>query len=160
MAYCKWLGADYRLPTEAEWEYAAGNVVLHTKYSWGNGNPTKYKGGNLRDESYKKISNSGIWIGYNDGYKILSPVAQFGANALGLFDMTGSLWEWCHDWYESNYYENSPELNPKGPVSGSLRVLRGGSWYSSESYLRIAYRYRYSPNVRNGDIGFRPARDL
>ncbi len=132
-AYCQWLsrktGQSYRLPTEAEWEYSAGNGNSHTKYSWGNGNPSGRNGGNVADEAGKrKFSNWTIFSGYDDGYVFTAPVGSFNTNTLGLYDLTGNVWEWCQDYYEENYYQASTSRDPQGPANGSTRVVRGGSW--------------------------------
>ncbi len=161
VAYCDWLskktGQTYRLPTEAEWEYAAGNGSRHSKYSWGNGDPAGKKGGSLRDETSKqKFAWGSIWDGYTDGYATTAPVGSFDANDFGLYDMTGNVWEWCSDW--KGTYPAAAQTNPKGPASGSYRVLRGGSWNDNPQYCRVAGRYYYAPGVRDSVVGFRLAR--
>jgi formylglycine-generating enzyme required for sulfatase activity len=150
-----WDANGYRLPTEAEWEYAARSRGQDYKYAWGNGGPK----GNIADETTKKtFSDWTIWQGYTDGYLYTAPVNQFEQGDLGLFNMSGNVWEWCWDWYNDDYYGKSPSRDPRGPESGSYRVLRGGSWDFIPAVLRCADRYGSTPDLRNRSCGFRLAR--
>ena len=131
-------GKNYRLPTEAEWEYAARS----------GGNNEKYAGGNDID--------SIAWYSSNSGGKT-HPVGQKQPNGLGIYDMSGNVWEWVQDWYEENYYKNSPKDNPKGANGSAYRVLRGGSCFAIPVNLRTAKRSRLEPADRISDNGFRLA---
>jgi formylglycine-generating enzyme required for sulfatase activity len=158
VAFVEWLsrtaGKTYRLPTEAEWEYAARSGGKKYKYSWGNGSPS----GNIGDISVKREfpewPNS-IWEGYNDGYAFTAPVGSFSPNELGLYDMTGNVWEWCSDWFGVKYYSESRRTNPQGPDSGQFRVIRGGSWNCEARSLRASLRVRVDPSGRFDGLGFR-----
>ena len=129
-------GKTYRLPTEAEWEYAARGGQ--------HADGTKYAGSNTLDDVAWHSGNS---------WEKTHPVGQKQPNGLGLYDMSGSEWEWCWDRYGD--YSGSAESNPQGPTSGALRVSRGGSWGSSAVYCRVSYRNHNSPDLRHGIIGFR-----
>ncbi len=129
-------GTNFRLPTEAEWEYAARGGNKSNGY--------KYSGSNNIDNV--------AWYGSNSGSKT-HPVGQKTPNELGIYDMSGNVWEWCQDWYGN--YSSSSQTNPKGPSSGSHRVLRGGSWYINAGYCRISHRFNYNPFNRNSNYGFR-----
>ncbi|MCQ2973651.1 MAG: formylglycine-generating enzyme family protein [Bacteroidales bacterium] len=130
----------YRLPTEAEWEYAARGGNTKKSYS--------YSGSN----DYNKVA----WCRRNCS----SPkqVATKEPNSLGLYDMSGNAWEWVWDYYDRNYYKNSPEDNPKGPEKGNTRVYRGGNWNSNLDDMRMTGRYFFAPNKSTNMIGFRIVR--
>lgn len=129
----------FRLPTEAEWEYAA-RAGSTTVYSFG--------------DDPKKLSQYG-WFG-NEGYGgKSSPVAEKKPNAWGLYDMHGNVWEWVQDWYSETAYANSPANNPQGPETGKYKVSRGGSWVANAFNLRSAVRFTGLPAQRSADIGFR-----
>ena len=131
-------GKTYRLPTEAEWEYAARGGNRSNGY--------KYSGSNTLDDV--------AWYRDNSGKKTHEWMTKW-PNELGLYDMSGNVWEWCSDWYDGEYYAISPSNNPKGPSSGSNRVLRGGSWFSGARGCRVSYRGSGTPSGRNNYIGLR-----
>ncbi len=158
-AYCVWLsnktGKHFRLPTEAEWEYAAGNGTAHTRFSWGNLMPeSTHKVANVRDEGSGWDNN---FTGYNDGYKFLAPVGSFKPNDFGLYDMTGNVNEWCSDWYGK--YTSEDQTNPQGPTLGVNRATRGGSFASRPVNCTVADHNDSPPGESRGTIGFRLALD-
>jgi len=132
-------GSKFRLPTEAEWEYAARGGNKSRGY--------KYSGSNSIDDV--------VWYTKTTNDKGTKPVATKTANELGLYDMSGNVWEWCNDWYED--YSSSAQTDPTGPTSGSYRVWRGGYWGSSARICRVAYRSYYSPSSRYNILGLRLA---
>ena len=153
MAYAEWAGK--RLPTEAEWEYAARGGLAGKKYPWGDDEPTA------------------AHANYDEHVGDITPVGQYPANGYGLYDMAGNVWEWCLDEYDADFYFVS--RNSRNPISGaqtiqwildnftsiptdSSRVLRGGSWGGVAQYLRVANRGRSAPTFAGGSGGFRCAR--
>jgi formylglycine-generating enzyme required for sulfatase activity len=164
VAYCEWLsafsGKPYRLPTEAEWEYAAGNGSKHTEYSWGNGLPQGKKGGNIYDLTKMSVHpTSAFSINYTDGFVYASPVGFFSPNELGLFDMSGNVGEWCSDWY-FEVYAVQETRDPKGPTEGVYRVIRGGTWNQRLYRSKTVYREAERPLIHNAGLGFRIVRSV
>lgn len=134
----------YRLPTEAEWEYACRA-----------GSPGKYCFGN--DE--EKLENY-AWYGYKRIKEKTYPVDQKKPNNWWLCDMHGNVWEWCSDWYDNGYYTKSPDKDPKGSDGGSVRVNRGGGWQNDAAGCRSAIRGTRAPNEHDGTLGFRLVREV
>lgn len=153
-------GNGYRLPTEAEWEYAC-RAGTDSRYQHGGDPEGLVKVGNIADASAKKEYNWGDGpLKGSDRYTATAPVGRFQPNRFDLFDMHGNVWEWCQDWYKSDYYKESPSTDPRGPKLGSSRVLRGGSWNNNAMNCRSANRNNNDPTNRNNNIGFRVVRVL
>jgi formylglycine-generating enzyme required for sulfatase activity len=131
-------GMNYRLPTEAEWEYAARGGKLSKGY--------KYSGSNKADS-----------VAWTDGnsYNMVHPVGKKTPNELGIYDMSGNVFEWCSDWYSQDYYSISPKEDPAGPETGEKKVMRGGSWFFDRAGIRVADRDCANPDYRYGYVGFR-----
>ena len=132
--YCEKVGK--RLPTEAEWEYAA-RAGSTTKYYWGDEMDGQY-----------------TWYDLNSNIKT-HQVAQKKPNKFSLYDMSGNVWEWCGDWYDKKYYKSNIQIDPKGPSSGGYRIIRGGSWRFNGNFLGSAFRFRSAPNYHLNYLGFR-----
>ncbi|MDA1016077.1 MAG: SUMF1/EgtB/PvdO family nonheme iron enzyme [Planctomycetota bacterium] len=141
-------GNTYRLPTEAEWEYAC-RAGTTTPFSFGS--VLNGKQANCSGNYPYGTDTKGPYL------QRTMRVGSFAPNAFGLYDMHGNVWEWCSDWYDSDYYKNSPVSDPKGPGAGQFRVLRGGSWYVDAGFCRSAVRYGFSPDYRFNGLGFRVA---
>jgi formylglycine-generating enzyme len=164
VAVCDWLSRSeqrkYRLPTEAEWEFAC-RAGTTTRYYAGDDPESLVTVANLYDAETRALFPqwSKFAVSGSDGFAFTAPVGSYLPNDWGLYDMHGNVWEWCADWYAADYYRRSPVDAPPGPATGEVRVRRGGSWHSWPLYMRSSYRNWNTPETRYVLLGFRLALD-
>lgn len=135
---CNFSATGFRLPTEAEWEFAARGGNKSKKYQFSGSDTLDFVGWNMLNSK-----------------EDMQPVGQKRPNELGLYDMSGNVWEWCNDWYSNVYYASSPQVNPTGPTEGQTRSVRGGSWANYPYNSRVALRSDCKPENHIDDVGFR-----
>lgn len=155
-AFAAWAGK--RLPTEAEWEAAARGGLVQKRFPWGD--ELEPDGRHLMNVWQGKFPGQNTCA---DGHFGPAPAKSFKANGHGLYQMTGNVWEWCHDWFDAGYYAVAPRENPAGPANGERRVMRGGSYLCHASYCnryRTDARSSNTPDSSTTNLGFRCARDL
>lgn len=164
-ALAAWLSAreghTYRLPTEAEWEYAC-RAGTRTRYPHGDDPQGLVRTANVFDED--AAVHWPRWqaqaLAGHDGHAFTAPVGSYAPNAFGLYDMVGNAWEWTADWHEDDYYAHSPPDDPPGPAQGTVRVRRGGSWHTWPFYARCAFRNWNTPQTRYPLVGMRLVREI
>jgi formylglycine-generating enzyme required for sulfatase activity len=158
LAFCTWLtqqdygGPAYRLPTEAEWEYAC-RAGTTTAWHWGNQAKDGQGWCNVADRTAECLFPGWEGAVWDCGYAFTSPVGAFRSNPWGLFGMRGNVWEWCQDWYGP--YPEGDARDPTGPASSQRRVIRGGSWHHVLARCRSAARFKFEPDYCNVSLGGR-----